>query len=227
MGLHYHIETDGEVYLIKDNGVLRFPRKPEECPFDIEERFRYDALVGETVVVAKPLLDAHPTTWTYKDDVPLLPHVDPVVQKSINVSLPRAVVSLAIQRPGPSGPEVLMVKAARGMTTGMWNIPGGFVDFNEHPEQALAREGKEELGVTCRPLRLLAVGSELFDKPGDAHHLFAFLYEAEIGDEPLQPNPDEIADTRWVPIAEAITLTRNPFAARAYRILQDESAETS
>lgn len=223
MGLHYHIETDGEVYLVPDDGVLRFPRTPDECPFPIHERFRYEALPGETVIVARPDLDAHPTDWVYKDRVPERSDIHVVVQKSINVSIPRAVVSMAIRREGPSGTEVLMVKAARGMTSGMWNIPGGFIDFNEHPADALVREGQEELGVTCRPLRLLDVASEFFAKPGDAHHLFAFLYEAELTEDNLQPDPDEIADVRWVPIDEAIEITRNPFAAHAYRILRGDA----
>lgn len=225
MGLHYHIETDGEVFLVQDAGVLRFPRAPDECPFEIHERFRYEALPGETVVVCRPLLDAHPTDWVYKDRVPERNDVDVVVQKSINVSLPRAVVSLAIRRTGPRGTEVLMVKAARGMTTGMWNIPGGFVDFHEHPADALVREGREELGVECRAVRLLDVASEFFAKPGDAHHLFAFLYEAEILDIHLEPDPDEIAEARWFTLDEAIEVTRNPFAAHAYRLLRDEARE--
>jgi 8-oxo-dGTP pyrophosphatase MutT (NUDIX family) len=227
VGHHYHIETDGEVYLIRDGERLRFPTSLSEVPFDVAERFSYDALVGETVTVCRPHLDEHPTDWVYKDDIPERTDIDIVVQKAINVSLPRCVVGLAIPR-GPLGErEVLMVKSARGMTTGMWNIPGGFVEFNEHPEAAASREGEEELGVVCRPGRLLGVYSELFDKPGHAHHLYGFMYECTIESEDLRLAPDEIADATWMPLAEAIRSTRNPFAIQAFQILLDEEQGTT
>lgn len=219
MGRHYHIETDGEVYLITDEGMLRFPTSLDEVPFDVVERFSYEALVGETVVVCTPILERHPTDWVYKDSVPERRDIDVVVHKAINVSLPRCVVGIAILRDGATEREVLMVKAARGMTVGMWNIPGGFVEFNEHPEQAAAREGAEELGIACRPERLIGVYSELFDKPGHAHHLYGFMYECSAASHDVRRDPDEIADVRWFTVKEAIEATRNPFAIAAFREL--------
>lgn len=223
MGRHYHIETDGEVYLIDDGGTLRFPRTPKEVPFEFVERFSYQALVGETVTVCTPRLDMHPTDWVYKDALPERTDVDVVVQKAINVSLPRCVVGIALLRDGANGKEALMVKAARGMTTGMWNIPGGFVEFNEHPEDAVVREGREELGITCRPQRLIGVYSELFDKPGHAHHLYGFMYACTADSHDIQRDPDEIAETRWFPLKDAMEATRNPFAVAALRRLLAEA----
>ena len=221
MGRHYHIETDGEVYLVPDAGRLRFPRHLDEVPFQVVERFSYDALVGETVIVCTPILDRHPTDWVYKDAIPERDDLDVVVRKAINVSLPRCVVGIAVLR-GPSAErEVLMVKAARGMTTGMWNIPGGFVEFNEHPEHAVTREGKEELGVDITPRRLIGIYSELFDKPGHAHHLYGFMYECVADSHDFNPDPDEIADLAWFPLEDAIEKTRNPFAVQAFRRLHE------
>lgn len=225
MGRHYHIETDGEVYLVPDDGRLRFPRDLDEVPFDVVERFHYEALVGETVVVCTPVLDRHPTDWVYKDSVPERDDIDVVVRKAINVSLPRCVVGIAILRDGADGREVLMVKASRGMTAGMWNIPGGFIEFNEHPQEAAVREGREELGITCAPKRLIGVYSELFAKPGHAHHLYGFMYECTAESHDLRLDPDEIAAADWLPLADAIEATRNPFAIQAFRALLQEAAE--
>jgi 8-oxo-dGTP diphosphatase len=224
VGRHYHIETDGEVYLVADDGRLRFPRSKAEIPWPVEERFSYEAIEGETVVVCRPQLDRHPTDWHYKDDIPVMPHVDPVVQKAINTSLPRCVVGIALLRDGSGhGREVLMVRASRGMTTGMWNIPGGFVEFNEHPEEALVREGREELGITCEPVRLIGVYSELFAKPGNAHHLYGFMYEARADSMHIQTDPDEIAEVGWFPLKAAAERTRNPFAQAAFRALLQQA----
>ena len=54
-----------------------------------------------------------------------------------------------------AGPvEVLLVRRARPPREGCWDCPGGFVDPDEHPEDALRREIREELGVraTIGPL---------------------------------------------------------------------------
>jgi len=221
MGVHYHIETDGEVYLVDNDGRLTFPTRLDTLPFEVTERFSYPALEGETVIVCRPHLDKHPTDWVYKDEIPERDDIAMIVHTAINVSLPRCVVGLAILRDGPDGDEVLMVRSSRGMTAGMWNIPGGFIEFNEHPEEALVREGKEELGVDVVPGEFIGVYSELFDKPGHTHHLYGFMYTATTTATRFEPDPDEIADVAWFPLAKAIAATRNPFARQAFHRLSE------
>lgn len=226
MGQHYHIETDGEVYLVQDGSQLRFPRTTDEIPFGVNERFRYDVLEGETIIVCRPLLEAHPTDWHYKDDVPMRRDVDPIAQKAINTSLPRCVVGITLLREHEGTTQVMLVRASRGMTTGMWNIPGGFVEFNEHPEDAVTREGREELGIECRPKELIGIYSEMFAKPGDAHHLYGFMYLAEADTHDVKLNPDEIQDHAWFPLKQALATTRNPFAQKAFRRLIEQKEVT-
>lgn len=230
MGRHYYIETDGEVYLERgDDGVLRFPTDTTTLPFPVHARFHFEALPGEEVIVCDPELPAHPTDWIYKDSIPERDAVDKVVRKAINVSLPRCVVSLAITRPGPNGgpTETLMVQARRGMTRGMWNIPGGYIHFNEHPAEAGAREGQEELGCNVEVGELIGVYSELFTRPGHCHHLFCFGYHATIDEDAIDLDGDEIADHDWVPLADAIGRTGNPFAKRIWQALMAAESRTT
>ena len=43
--------------------------------------------------------------------------------------------------------EVLLGKRTKGSLTGYWEFPGGKIEPNETPEEALFREFQEELGV--------------------------------------------------------------------------------
>jgi ADP-ribose pyrophosphatase YjhB (NUDIX family) len=53
--------------------------------------------------------------------------------------------------------QVVLVKRAADPYRGEWSLPGGFVEYEEHPEQALLREMKEELSVEVEIIRLLGL----------------------------------------------------------------------
>lgn len=45
------------------------------------------------------------------------------------------------------GDEVLVIKKGRGPYKGLYDLPGGRIEFGEHVEIALKREYEEEIGV--------------------------------------------------------------------------------
>ena len=46
---------------------------------------------------------------------------------------------------------VMLTRRAREPQAGWWDLPGGFLEPGEHPEAALIREVREELGVDYTP----------------------------------------------------------------------------
>jgi len=150
----YYLESDGQVFLVKHGKRWRFPKSERElpCPY-----FPISIIpVGPIrVLFAHPHLQSHPHHWFHKDQVIGRRDIDSVVQQAINRSLPRGAAKVAIIEKG----RVLMVKARRGITQGVWNLPGGFIGYGEHPSRSAEREVWEEVGLRVKLVRLLGVYS--------------------------------------------------------------------
>lgn len=205
-----YIESDGQVYLVQREGTWTFPDEGEDLPF------RYAVRHGTTILdcevsFCRPELSSFPEHWMFKDEVPLRTDVDPIVQRAINASLARCVVGVILV--GRDG-KVLLVKSNRGYTKGMWNVPGGFVEYGEAPDVAAAREAKEETGLEVDVGPILGVYTKRFASP---YFMYGFMYEATPREAVprLKPDPSEIEDARWWEPEEAMRATHNPFALQA------------
>jgi len=205
-----YIESDGQVYLIERDGLWTFPDEGDKLPFTFS--VRHSAKILDAVVsFCRPALTSFPAHWVFKDDVPLRRDIDPIVQRAINASLARCVVGVILTN---EKDEVLLVKSSRGFTKGMWNVPGGFIEYGEGPEVAAAREAKEETGLDVEIGELLGVYTERFESP---YFMYGFMYAATLVDpkQKLVPEPTEIADAKWMSAEKAKASTRNPFAVQA------------
>lgn len=203
-----YIESDGQVYLVKRDGLWTFPEEGERLEFSYDVRHATNIL-DVVVSFCRPKLDHFPSEWMFKDDVPLRRDVDPLVQRAINASLARCVVGVVMVN---GRNQVLLVRSNRGFTRGMWNVPGGFIEYGEAPELAAIREAKEETGLDIQLGRLLGVYMERFGSP---YFMYGFMYEASAPNGKVRLDATEIEDARWWAPSEAMAATRNPFARRA------------
>lgn len=82
--------------------------------------------------------------------------------------------------------EADRVLLVRERSDGKWTLPGGWVDVNDSPSEAVVREVFEESGYHARAVKLAA----LFDKrrhphPPGLHHIFKLFFLCErIGGAP-------------------------------------------
>jgi ADP-ribose pyrophosphatase YjhB (NUDIX family) len=206
----YYLETDGQIFLVKDKKRWRFPRSSREIPCKFKPVFLMP-LEDANVLFASPVLACHPEHWFHKDKVIGRPDVDPIVQQAVNRTLVRGAAKVAIIERG----QVLMVKARRGITQGMWNLPGGFIGYGEHPSDSAKREVWEEVGTRVKLVRLLGIYSSTFKRTGG--YMISFIYLGKRLSQTLRPHPEEIEEIRWVPVRQAMRITHNPFARKGLR----------
>jgi ADP-ribose pyrophosphatase YjhB (NUDIX family) len=70
---------------------------------------------------------------------------------------------------------------------GTWDVGGGAVEFGEHPEDAMKREMKEELGIELKDVEFLGVNTLLRDNnDGKKTHWICFSYTGIV------TNPNDI-----------------------------------
>jgi ADP-ribose pyrophosphatase YjhB (NUDIX family) len=206
-----YIESDGQVYLVPRDGVWTFPSEEDSLPFEFDVRHSTKILDVE-VAFCRPRLTRFPAEWVFKDDVPLRTDVDPIVQRAINASLTRCVVGALIF---DGEQRMLVVKSNRGFTKGVWNIPGGFIEYGERPEDAIVREVAEETGLTIEVGSLLGVFMERFQSP---YFMYGFMFEARNVRGALRIEPSEIEAAQWMPWESAARELRNPFALQALEL---------
>ena len=194
-GVRAYIEHDGRVYTVHRDGRRTLP-SPDEVPCPFEERGRL-RLMDHEVVVGVARLKAHPTDWILKDDVPLAHDADALLQAAVLGSLFRPVVGVVAVDAG----RVLLVRPSRGLATGRWTLPGGFLLPFEDPEAGARREMREETGLEPGPLTLLGAwhhASKVYQFP-----VLGLAYATRTTRGEIAHDPDEVAEVRWVPLEEA------------------------
>jgi ADP-ribose pyrophosphatase YjhB (NUDIX family) len=76
------------------------------------------------------------------------------------------------------GERVLLV---RERTDGRWTLPGGWVDVNDAPSEAVAREIREESGYQARAVKLAAlIDKNRHPHPPGVHHIYKLFFVCEL-----------------------------------------------
>ena len=115
-----------------------------------------------------------------------------------------------------SAGRVLLVRQPNGRgNVGRWLLPGGGVEFGEHPEQAVIREAREETGLRIRVGVLLDVVSDItrVGRRRRALHNVRLIYRATV--VPADSLEHQLCDNaRWYSQPERGKLPLEPFTVK-------------
>lgn len=98
--------------------------------------------------------------------------------------------------------KLLLVKRAKDPSFGKWDFAGGFVEPNEHPEEAVKREILEEIGVEAEIQELFGMyGPTEYFFQGKRRYNGDLYYLATVKSLDLKAD-DDVADFKWFSLDE-------------------------
>jgi 8-oxo-dGTP diphosphatase len=131
----------------------------------------------------------------------------------------------------PAG-RLLLARLKWGGEAGRWGLPGGGVEWGEHPDAALRRELEEETGLTeFDSIRLAASYSHTYlrteDRPFDSMQHVGFVYEVVPRKMDLRAEENGSTDLcEWFTEAEARTLPLTPLGEFAIELTWPDSEQS-
>ena len=95
--------------------------------------------------------------------------------------------------------RLLLVRRSKEPWLGMWDIPGGFCEPEEHPMITAVRETREETGLEVEVTGFLGLWLDHYPDPSRpaADITLNAYYHATVGAEVGTPDPAETAEIGW------------------------------
>lgn len=117
------------------------------------------------------------------------------------------------------GDKFLVTKRAAGdnYMPGLWDLPGGTIEFQENIFDALMREIEEETGLRVEIGKILYC----YDFPsGPDRHQFQIVYECDYTGGEVILNLDDHDEYRWLGVNEMQSLDKIGFLDELWKCLR-------
>lgn len=91
--------------------------------------------------------------------------------------------------------KVMLVRRGIEPYKDYWDIPGGFLDPDEHPEEGAVREVREETGLLVRTTDLQGIFIDTYGEDASEYTINIY-YRAEVVEGEAEPQTDAV-DIGW------------------------------
>jgi 8-oxo-dGTP pyrophosphatase MutT (NUDIX family) len=119
-----------------------------------------------------------------------------------------------------SSDGILLVRQRDGL---IWSTPGGVIEPDETPADAVLREVREETGLIVRPERILGVfggpGFVVHYPNGDETQYVMIVFDCTVVSGQLLPESDETVEARFVSVEEYHGLRASPWTREVLPLL--------
>lgn len=131
---------------------------------------------------------------------------------------PAAAVAAFVQR---SDGNVLCIRRAHEPARGLLGLPGGFVDYGETAESALAREVREEVGIEIASVAYVASFPNEYVFSDVTYRTLDLFYVATSDNVSAAQPLDQVMDIDWVdPLSLDLTQVAFPSIRQAFELIR-------
>ncbi len=120
------------------------------------------------------------------------------------------------------GNEILLTQRGIEPYKGYWDVPGGFLELGEHPEDGVKRELHEELGMRCKIKKLFGMFMDTYGPSGDWILNIYYIVEPTTK---IKGATDDIVDYGFFPFNKLPRKIAFPAARQVLNLLKRAASD--
>ncbi|MFL2976249.1 MAG: NUDIX domain-containing protein [Candidatus Thalassarchaeaceae archaeon] len=129
---------------------------------------------------------------------------------------PSLAVDAVVTRINGNETEALLIRRGNDPWKGAWAFPGGFVELDENPTDAVLRELMEETGVKGNNPQVLTVKGNPDRDP--RKHIVSIFYQVDVDSNSMPRAGDDAAHAEWISVN---TVMKEGMAGDHIEVLQN------
>lgn len=143
----------------------------------------------------------------------------PIQSNEENHSRPNIATDAIVIKKVESSIKILLVVRKYDPFKGKFALPGGFLDYNEDPQQGCLRELMEETNITGYSSSLFTVKSDPTRDP--RKHILSLIYAVNVSEDSIPEGKDDALSAHFYDLDEILSNGPEEFAFDHHSIISE------